>query len=182
MILRAVRAGGLPLLAALLVFGLSPGLACRQRENASEDSAPSPADLQAIQRLRDTFASDYNEQNAERLSDLFTEDAVFAPADDATCEGKREIEEFFRDVLDQEPATIELEVRETEVRGDWAFERIDATLTATDSTTGEEYEIWERYFWVLKRQPGGSWRIARALYNIDESEGEDEDTGFQPQT
>jgi uncharacterized protein (TIGR02246 family) len=182
MILRAVRAGGLPLLAVLLAIGLSPGLACRRREAASGDPAPSPADLQAIQRLRDAFASDYNEQDAERLSDLFTEDAVFVPADDATCEGKREIKEFFQDALEQEPATLELEVRETEVRGDWAFERIDVTLTGTDSTSGEEYEIWERYFWVLKRQPGGSWRISRALYNVDESEGEDEDPGFQPQT
>jgi uncharacterized protein (TIGR02246 family) len=179
---RAFRAGGLPLLAALLALGLSTGLACRQRAAESGDSGPSPADLQAIQRLRDAFVNDYNERDAERLPDLFTEDAVFVPADDATCEGKREIAEFFRDVLEQEPATLELEVRETEVRGDWAFERIDATLTATDSTTGEEYEIWERYFWLLKRQPDGSWRIARALYNVDESEDEDEDSGFQPQT
>jgi uncharacterized protein (TIGR02246 family) len=182
MMFRTARAGGLPLLAALVSLGLFPALGCRQRAAGSEGSAPRPADLRAIERLRDAFVRAYNEPDAWRLAELFTVDAVFVPADDATCTGRREIGEFFRDILDLEPAKVALEVQETEVRGDWGFLRIDATVVATDSMTGEEYEIWERHFWVVKRQPDGSWLIARALYNIDESGGEDEETGFQPRT
>ena len=166
----------------VLAAGLLPGVTCGGPTDEKKAPGPDPGDLGAIQRLREAFVLAHNEADAGRLAELFTDDAVYVPADEADCEGKVEIAGYFSDVLALEPSTLEFEVRESRVAGDWAFERIDATITLTDSTTGEEYEVWARYFWILERQPGGSWKIARAITNIDESDPGDEGQGFQPQT
>lgn len=174
---------GARLLAILvLAAGLLPGTTCGRPESERKSHGPSPGDLQAIQRLREAFVQAHNDGDAGRLAELFTEDAVFVPADEADCQGREEIAGYLGDFLALEPSTLEFDVRETRVAGNWAFQRIDATLTLTDPITGEAYEVWERHFWILERQPDGSWKIARAITNIDESDPGVEDQGFQPQT
>ena len=143
---------------------------------------PSKTDLDAIGRLRAEFVQATNEGDADRLTSLFTDDAVFVPADDPTCEGKDAIADYFDDLMRDEPQTLDLDVLETRVEGDWAFERLDATISSTDAESGEETETWARYFWVLKRQPGGAWKIDRAIYNIEEPDDEEDDGGNLRQT
>jgi uncharacterized protein (TIGR02246 family) len=162
----------------MLAFG---GVACRGGGDRRA-GAPGPADRAAIERLHDLFVQAHDHGDVDRLIDLFTDDAVVAPADDATLEGKDDIAGYFEDIFDQTPSTIELDVLETEVHGDWAYERIDATLTMTHSATGEEMEVWARYLWILRRQPGGGWKIARLLANLDESGDEDEGAETHPET
>jgi uncharacterized protein (TIGR02246 family) len=180
---RKTCAGGLLVLAALLVPGILPLMACRRPEPPARDTAaPREADLQAIKILRDAFVKAHNDGDADRLAELFTDDAILIPADDATCEGREEIADYLQGVLEESPSSLEFEVKETKVLGDWAFERIDATVVVPDPVTREEWEVWARYLWVLKRQPGGQWRIARLITNIDESGDEEPDGEVQPQT
>jgi uncharacterized protein (TIGR02246 family) len=179
---RPLRAGALATLAAILVAGFLFSLACSRRNDGTWSAEPDPADLQAIRHLRDDFVQAENGRDVKRLTDLFTEDAVYVPADDATCEGRREIADYLRDLLSQGPATLKFEVLETRIHGNWAFERIDATLTTVDTGTGEPGEEWDRYFWILERQKDGSWKISRLITNVDESEDEDAGPDFQPRT
>lgn len=148
----------------------------------SKPGEPSKTDLDAIGRLRAEFVQATNEGDVDRLTSLFTDDAVFVPADDPTCEGKDAIADYFDDLMRDEPQTLDLDVLETRVEGDWAFERLDATINSTDAESGEETETWARYFWVLKRQPGGAWKIDRAIYNIEEPDDEEDDGGNLRQT
>ena len=148
----------------------------------SKPGEPSKGDLYAIGRLRAEFVQATNEGDVDRLTALFTDDAVFVPADDPTCEGKDAIADYFDDLMRDEPETLDLDVLETRVEGDWAFERLDATISSTDAESGEETETWARYFWVLKRQPDGAWKIDRAIYNIEEPDDEEDDGGNLRQT
>jgi len=177
---RKIRGGVLLVLVALLVPGVLSMTACRRPEPpAPEAVAPREADLQAIGFLRDAFVAAHNDGDFNRLADLFTDDAVLIPADDATCEGRAEIAGYLESVLEEPPSSLEFDVRETRVLGDWAFERIDVTVVVPDPATREEWEVWARYLWVLKRQPSGNWKIARLIYNIDESD--EEEPGGEPQ-
>jgi len=182
--MRTVRVGVLGLVVVVLLASLLLGLASRRQSGHTAATGPSSTALQAIERLREAFVAAYNKRDVDHLVKLFTEDAVFIPADDATCEGRDEIADYLGDIMDEMPATLEFDVQETQIQGNWALERIDVTLTTNDAAAGEEGEIWARYLWVLRRQPGGSWQIARVIYNIDESgdddEGDDEQT--QPKT
>lgn len=170
----------LPRLLTLLILALPAALACR-RPPPPVDAAKgtNPADQKGIEQLREEYLRLYNDQDIEGLGKLFTDDAVFIPEDDATCEGKKEIADCLDSLFEEDDSTLEFDVKETQVIQDWAFERIDATFVSTDSVTGEEVETWARYLWILRRQPGGEWRIARLIYNIDESG--DEDDGQPPQ-
>jgi uncharacterized protein (TIGR02246 family) len=165
--------------AAVLVFAAIPlgGIGCGWLTHSDAPAAPSHADLEAIGRLRSDFVQATNEGDVDRLTALFADDAVFVPADDPTCEGKDAIADYFDDLMRDAPQTIDLDVLETRVEGDWAFERLDVTIDSTDAESGEETETWARYFWVLKRQPGGGWKIDRAIYNIEEPGDEDDDGG-----
>jgi len=179
---RKIRSGGLLVLVALLVTDILSMMACRRSEPAREAAATREVDLRAIETLRDAFVKAHNDGSVDRLAELFTDDAILIPADDATCEGRGEIADYLQSVLDESPSTLEFDVKETKVLGDWAFERIDVTVVVPDPVTREEWEVWARYLWVLKRQPGGQWRIARLITNIDESEDEEPEAEVQPQT
>lgn len=168
--------------AALVLAALLPGLACRPEPPARTREAPDPADLQAIARLREEFRKAHNDGDSGRLAALFTEDAVLIPEDDATCEGRKEIAGYFSDFLDQGPATLQFEPKETQILGDWAYVRIDVTLTTTDASTGEQDETWERFLWIVVREPGGSWKISRAIANVEEPDDEDGGGDFHPET
>ena len=180
MAVRTLHPPGRALPAVLLVAGCLAGVACSRHGPAPAEVATSPADLRGITALHEAFISAHNGGDVDRLVGLFTDDAVLMPADEATCEGKDAIGDYLDNALQESPSTIEFDVQETKVLGDWAFEWIDATLTSTDADTGEEVETWARYVWILRRQPDGSWRIARAIDNIDESG--DEDDGLEPQS
>ena len=175
------RAAWIVLPAVLLAAGLFAGVACRSAEPpGGKSAAPDGASLRPIEALRDAFVKAHNDGDAGRLAGLFTDDAVYVPADDATCEGREEIAAYLQSVLEETPSSLEFDVKETRILGDWAFERIDVTVVVPDPATREEWEVWARYLWVLKRQPDGEWRIARLIYNIDESDGEEPIAEPQP--
>jgi uncharacterized protein (TIGR02246 family) len=171
-------------LAAVLAFAAVTigALGCGWLGHSETPGTASKADLEAIGRLRSDFVQATNEGDVDKLVALFEDDAVFVPADDPTCEGRDAIADYLDDVMRNTPETIDLDVQETRVEGSWAFERIDATIYSTDSESGEETETWARYFWVLKRQPDGRWKIDRAIYNIEEPDDEDDDGGTLRQT
>jgi uncharacterized protein (TIGR02246 family) len=174
----ATGLAAVPALAVVLLCGLG----CGWLTHSDSAKGPSRADLEAIGRLRSEFVQATNEGDVDRLMTLFEDDAVFVPADDPTCEGKDAIADYFDDVMRDAPQTLDLDVLETRVEGGWAFERLDATINSTDPESGEETETWARYFWVLKRQPDGGWKIDRAIYNIEEPDDEDDDGGNLRQT
>jgi ketosteroid isomerase-like protein len=50
------------------------------------------------------------------------------------------------------------------VAGDWAYDRGNYTLTVTPKP-GKPMEESGKYLAVCKRQPDGSWKISRLIYN-----------------
>jgi uncharacterized protein (TIGR02246 family) len=158
--------------------------ACRKEATPAKAAAtpPDAAEVEAIAKLRESFLKAHNDGNVDRLMELFTDDAVLIPAEEATCEGKEEIAAYFSDLLEENPATLEFDVQEDRILSDWAFERIDVTLVTTDPVTREEIEVWVRYLWILKRDAPGSWKIARLIFNTDDSDSKEEGKDLAPKT
>jgi uncharacterized protein (TIGR02246 family) len=162
----------------VLAAGLLAGFGCGWRPRGGGEDGPRPGDLEAIGRLGGEYVAAYGEGDSERIASLFAGGAVLMPSDGPTCGGHDEIADYFDDLFRDAPATAEFEVRETKVLDGWAFERIDVTLSWSDPETGEDLVTWERYFWVLQRQPDGAWRIARLVVNTEEPANTgDETTG-----
>jgi len=150
---------------AALFFFLVCASSCESRRPAS--AGASASDLAAIARLHDAYVSAHNDADADRLMALFTSDAVLMPTDEPTLTGATAIGEHYQEFFDQTPSEISLRPVETRVAGDWAFERIEMTVTLPGGG-GEVLQAQMKHLWILQRQGDGSWKIARAIYNLDE--------------
>jgi uncharacterized protein (TIGR02246 family) len=143
---------------------------CASRCSRSETSVTrgaSGADLAAIGRIHKEYVAAHNASDAERLMGLWADDAVLMPMDEPSLTGKEAIREHYQDFFDQNPSQISLSPLETRVAGDWAFERIQMTVTFADGEGEQERYADVKYLWILQRQSDGSWKIARAIYNLD---------------
>ena len=119
------------LAACLVAAGLA---ACSSRPSETEPPAAathgaSAADLAAIGRIHQEYVAAHNASDADRLMALWTDDAVLMPMDEPAIVGRQAIKEHYEEFFDQNPSEITLEPVETRVAGDWAFERIQVTVT-----------------------------------------------------
>jgi ketosteroid isomerase-like protein len=99
---------------------------------------------------------------------LWTEDAVFMPMDEPTITGREAIGRHIQDFIDQSPGEIEIVPAETRVAGAWAFERGTEIVTMRTDPGGPAATIDIKYLVILQRQPDGSWKYARYIYNLEE--------------
>jgi uncharacterized protein (TIGR02246 family) len=147
-----------------------------QAEGREEpETIGSPADLEAIARLRDEYLGARNTGDVDRFERLWTADGVLLPVDEPAVIGREAVADYIADFLDQNAGRIEVHPEEVRVAGDWAFERGTETIASADEATGEALEIAIKYVAVLFRQPDGTWRIGRYMFNFDESEPIDEE-------
>ena len=82
--------------------------------------------------------------------------------------GKEAIHSLYQSVFREYTVTGGGQTLEIEVGGDWAFLRGTYTLTATPKAGGERLEDVGKHLFILKRQPDGSWKIARLIANSDQ--------------
>ena len=171
--------GSVPPLRLIAACLLATSLAaCSSRcsgpaQTAQAAMGASAADLAAIGRLHKEYVAAHNASDADRLMALWTDDAVLMPMDEPTLSGRKAISEHYEEFFDQNPSEIEIEPVETRVAGDWAFERIQVTVTLPGGSE-EDRHADVKYMWILQRQPDGSWKIARAIYNLDGSIDDEE--------
>ena len=156
------------LAACLVAAGLA---ACSSRPSESQPPSASThgasaADLAAISLLHHAYVAAHNAADADRLMALFTDDAVLMPMDEPAITGRQAIKEHYEEFFDQSPSQVSLDPVETRVAGDWAFERIQVTVTLPGGEE-ENRHADVKYLWILQRMPDGSWKIARAIYNLD---------------
>ena len=154
----------LPAVAALLLVA-----ACTPspENRPTEAHGASAQDLAAISRLHDAYVLAHNDADVPRMIALYTEDGVLMPTDEPALTGREAIGGHYEEFFDQTPSKILLRPIETRVAGDWAFERLEMTVTMPGG--GENVmEAKVKYLWILERQKDGSWKIARAIYNLDE--------------
>ncbi len=151
---------------ALLLLACAAACSPPSRQNAG---APSESDLAAISRLREAYVTAHNDGDADRLIELWTDDAVFMPMDEPTFTGKEAVRDHYQEFFDQVPSQIAVASDETQVAGDWAFERGTERVTMEAERGRESVRMNLKYLCILRRQTDGSWKYARYIYNLDES-------------
>lgn len=154
----------LPALAALFfVAACSPSPAPQKPEARGADAQ----DLAAISRLHEAYVLAHNDADVSRMAALFTDDAVLMPTDEPAITGREAIGAHYEEFFDQNPSKILLRPVETRVSCEFAYERLEMTV----SLPGGSENVMEakvKYLWILEKQKDGSWKIARAIYNLDE--------------
>ncbi len=154
-------------LMALLLLGAS----CRfAQPRPVPDAGPSDhaEDVRAITRLTEVWHDAWLAGDAAALTALWTDDPVLMPQNRPAVIGKDEINALYQSVFDEYTIKGEGELLEVEVAGDWAFYRSTYTLTATPKAGGEPLEDSGISLFIVKRQPDGTWKIARLIANSDQ--------------
>lgn len=160
----------------LLLLLALPLTAQRQRRPAS----PSPADQQAAQdrmladqraiaRLQERDIAANTALDLDALVALTTDDVVLLAPGRAPVVGHEALRKFYDELLDRAPDVQVLAYSENweEVRivGDFAFQWGTITERSKPTVSGAETTSSVHAMRMLARQPDGSWKIARAMWN-----------------
>jgi len=110
--------------------------------------------------------------NPKLLAELWTDDAVrLQPGEPAEVgltvirenDGKQLAEHPTAKVLSYRP-----EIKDVQIVGDWAFEWNDFEASYRETPDGKTVSLHGKALRVLKKQSDGSWRFARAMWNLNE--------------
>jgi uncharacterized protein (TIGR02246 family) len=140
-----------------ILTACSQGLATRQ-----------PSARQAIQAAVGRYVAASNRGDVETLTSLYAEDAVLLPPDHAPIEGRKAIEEFWRQGTDQGLRVTTLRL---EVAGDigYLIGRYNLPATAKEEADSGKYVM------CLKRQRDGAWKLTADIWNSSNNGDEDSD-------
>lgn len=146
----------LPLLFALVVFAFP-----------AHAQTSSDADSIAIRQQAERWVKASDQQNADALAALYTEDALMLPPGAPPMAGRDRIHSLFEQQFKQfadADMNVEFETHELKVAGDWAWRRGSYVLTI-DPDDGEKIRVEDKFIDIWKRGADGRWRIARDIWN-----------------
>ena len=135
------------------------------------DAPSSVADgaTDAIVKVREAYLAASRAGDVDAVVGLYVGDAVVMPPGRLAIEGQaalREYETAHHEAF-AHPA-LDYESHELVVAGDWAFDRGIARLTEAPKDGSPSIDVVGKYLTVYRRQPSGTWKIARAIFNSSE--------------
>jgi len=134
-------------------------------------------DVRQIEEILRRIEAAENAGDATAMIDLLAEDAVIMAPDQPVQEGKAACAAFLTDVIaslfeqfDRRIAYVSAEVR---VIGEYAFDRGSFAFSVAPRSGGDTSRETGKYLFLYSRAADGSWKIARAIVNLDAHESEE---------
>jgi len=124
-------------------------------------------DIEAIKQLAETWRSGWLAADADLLLSLYADEPVLMPQDQPVVAGKGAIRPLYEAVLKEFDFRSEGSVKEVVVSGDMGYFWSAYTLTATPKAGGEPMKVTGKSLFIVKRESGGAWKIARLMDNSD---------------
>lgn len=153
--------------------------------SASAGTAAPEQDTGAVGQVRDQYIAAVNDGDLDRVASFWSEDGVLMPPGQPAAVGKPAVVAWYRNMFNQVDADIDIRSAETQITGDWAYDRGTFTMTlaprqpgatgadtpagtapgpaAADVKTPSPSQTYN-YLVMLHRDPGG-WRLARNIWS-----------------
>ncbi len=126
------------------------------------------ADIEAVKNLTEEYDAAINSGDLDSWVSLYTDDAVRMPPNSPALVGKDAIRSVMQSSFEKYTFDIKETAEEVIVAGDWAFARGTYTYTITPKAGGEPIgDDSGKWMAFHKRQPDGSWKIYRNIFNSD---------------
>ena len=156
----------------LLLLSVFIITACTAAPPAEEavvvDKAQEEADIQAIKEIEAKWAAATNSGDIESIMSLLTDDAIFMFTNEPIVKGKEAVRNHaladFEEYAYENSKAMVVEVR---LAGDWAYARGTWSGTVTPKAGGESIQFIGKWIEIFERQPDGSWKVSRNMYNSD---------------
>jgi len=170
-----MRGTSLFLFTFVVALGLSSAVAQR-KQRPTHSSAPTAAqkqqiedDKQGIQKLHDADIQASLALDTATLETLWTDDIVTMAPGEPAIVGKaanaKKLESGAAALKSTEIMAFDEQWQEIRVEGDWAYEWGTMSGRMRPFSGGEETSYLLNVMRVLNRQPDGTWKIARSIYN-----------------
>jgi len=134
-------------------------------------------DKQMIEELHKKDVAASKARDLATLVSLWTDDGVALPPGEDPIIGKEAIQLWLQRDLEQERDYQITEYvhnfEEIEILGEWAFEWGTLSGAVEPVAGGPPMRMTGKLLRILKRQPDGTWKVARSMWNNDPpSDGE----------
>ena len=136
-------------------------------ERKSNEPSRSEADVEAIKSVNVVLIDAFNAGDVSTAVGLVMEGAVDLPPHRPAVVGKEAIRSFLQSDVDRFTMNFADEIVEVEIGGDLAVIWSNYTVTLTPRDGGEPIVNNGKWLKVLKRQPDGSWKFFRNIWNSD---------------
>lgn len=134
---------------------------------------PAAEDIAAIAEFNELYLRAINDEDIAALSELTTEHHVLTPPNGPPIVGKAANDAINSRSFAQLDVNETWTPLETQVAGDWAYQRGTYNLVTTPKAGGETRAISGYFLRIYQRQPNGEWRMTRDMFNIDRSSQND---------
>ncbi len=125
------------------------------------------ADIQAILDLEQAVFEAERAGNLDAWLGFIDADPVWMPPNEPVMTDLDAIRQWITPFFEQYDLSEETTDREVEVAGDWGYIRAHWTWAVVPKDGGEGMTDSGKSIWVVRRQPDGSWKLARAIWNSD---------------
>jgi uncharacterized protein (TIGR02246 family) len=124
-------------------------------------------DIDAIKQLAGAWRAGWLAGNADALVSLYADDPVLMPWGQPTVFGKDAIRALYQSVFKEYTIKSQIRLMDVEVSGDLGYFWCTYALTATAKAGGASREEEGKSVFIVKREHGGTWKIARLIDNSD---------------
>ena len=154
----------------LLVYAAAV-MSCISSAQPAEGETPISADTRAIEKLHQKDVEATLSGDPTGLADLFTDDAVLLEPGSPAVVGKSAILKKNEEEKAAHPNSKVLsyrpEIKSLEVVDGWAFEWTHFDASLQESAGLDVKSFRGKSLRVLKREPDGSWKFARVMWNLE---------------
>jgi ketosteroid isomerase-like protein len=134
------------------------------------DAASEP-DRQQIFAVTDEEKAAIEAGDVQRYLALLSDDAIFMPQNVHSKTGD-ELREWLAEFLDRVAIKYhDFAHGETIIRGDLAYHAYTCSWTAVPKSGGQPTWMYFKGVHVLRKQPGGPWKISRSIWNTSPAPG-----------
>jgi ketosteroid isomerase-like protein len=155
-----------PRMILLLVFLLCFTFSCQKAEEVAEEPAVDvEADVEAIKDIIDNIMKTWNEGDYEGYMALIDEEAMFLPPNAPTVSDTETIRSIYKNQFDSVDLDLTIINKEIHVFGDLAFSRDGWKGSLNPKDSSEPILFDNKIITIYKKQPDGSWKIWRAMFN-----------------
>jgi len=128
----------------------------------------SAADEAAVRAVDDAWGKAATAGDGKAIAALYTDDATLYPPNEGMVQGEA-AKKYLADFVTSYSVEAQLNTEAVEGSGDLAYAAGTYRLTATPKKPGAKAMPAEdgKYIEVMKKQPDGSWKIARDIWNMN---------------
>jgi uncharacterized protein (TIGR02246 family) len=153
-----------------IVYALGLGVsvvlgACAAQQSSASGAPRGAAAVRThIEQIGARFAEAYNRGDIAAVGALYDADAIVLAPNAPPMRGRQNIEAFWGGARQQGFRSISLTTTAVEVTGDYALELGNYRLVIQPPGQGEGVDQG-KFMVVWKRQPDGTWKIYRDMFN-----------------